>query len=196
MGDPINCEEKLIEEARGLITSVNHFPQPGVVFKDWSPLLRSPDLWGELIELCCRKCERWAPQAVMGLDARGFIIGAVMAHRLNLPLITARKGGKLPNAVGVDYELEYGKARMEVGSGAISEGKRVMVVDDVLATGGTAKAAGHLVSEMKGVVAGYLFVIEIEHLNGKNKLKESEVRRKGDVSSSVGEVEVFSLIKY
>lgn len=152
------------------IAAVPDFPKPGIMFRDIQPLLAHPAAFAETIE---RLSGPWrgAVDVVVGLDARGFLLAAPVALKLGVPLVMARKAGKLPGeTVSVTYDLEYGSATLEVGTGLIQPGAHVLIVDDLLATGGTAEAACKLVEKCGGVVVGCAFVIELAGLGGAEKL--------------------------
>lgn len=150
------------------IRDLPDFPQPGVVFKDVLPLLADPEVRDRVIEDLSERARADRVEAVLGIEARGFVLGAMLAHHLGLPFVPARKPGKLPGALhGVDYDLEYGSARLEVQADALPPGRRVLVVDDVLATGGTAAAAVALVRRCDAEVVAVEVLIEIEALAGR-----------------------------
>ncbi len=164
------------------IRDVPDFPQPGIVFKDIMPLLAD----GEALRVAVEQLAEWAeprkPDIVLGAEARGYITGGALACRLGCGFIAARKPGKLPwNTVAVKYALEYGFDTLELHADAIVAGQRVLIHDDVLATGGTAKATVDLVQQLGGVVVGLPFLIELEFLNGRERLQGHDV---------------FSLIQY
>ena len=153
-----------IKEYIGLIPN---FPKPGIMFRDILPLLENPKALRFVIT---KMTESWRGEidAIVALDARGFIFGSPLSIELEVPLILARKAGKLPgNTESISYELEYGKAVLEIRKDSIKKGMRVLVVDDLLATGGTAKAACSLIERLGGKVAGCAFVIELSELHGK-----------------------------
>ncbi len=156
------------------IRNVPNFPKPGIVFKDITPLLHSPQAFERTIDIMA---DQWKGKAdiIAGLDARGFIFGAALAMKLHIPFMMVRKKGKLPGAVeSVSYGLEYGTDVIEVSTESLPEGKDVLVVDDLLATGGTAKAAATLVEKVGYVVAGFAFVVELSDLQGRKVLAEKE----------------------
>ena len=160
---------------RDYIRDVPDFPKPGIVFKDITPLLADGDAFSAAIsELSC-----FVPQgvdAVVGIESRGFIFGAALAQQLGLGMVPVRKPGKLPADVqGVDYELEYGMDRLEIHRDALSEGHRVVIVDDLLATGGTAKATVDLVEALGARVVACLFVIELGFLKGRQRIQNVPV---------------------
>lgn len=163
-------------DLRDRIRDVPDFPTEGVVFKDLMPLIADPGYFAETI----RRLAEWArprePALVFGAEARGFIFGAALAYALGAGFIAARKPGKLPHeTVEATYELEYGTDILQVHRDAVPVGARVVVVDDVLATGGTSRAKCQLVEGLGGVVAGVLFVIELEFLHGRDKLAGYDV---------------------
>lgn len=152
------------------IGAVKDFPKPGILFRDVSPLLRNPRAVRKVVDHFARN---WSGKvdAIVALDARGFIFGSLVAHHLRLPFVMMRKKGKLPGStVSVSYELEYGNNVLEMQSGALEKGMKVLVVDDLLATGGSANAAAALVTRVGASVAGFAFVIELCALGGKHRL--------------------------
>ena len=151
------------------IRDVPDFPKPGIVFKDIAPLLGNPAAFAAAIAEMARTAP--ACDAVAGLESRGFLFAAPVALTLGKPCIPLRKAGKLPGSLhAVSYALEYGDATLEIQRDAFAPGARVLIVDDVLATGGTAAAAGRLVERAGGIVAGYAFLIELQFLHGREKL--------------------------
>jgi adenine phosphoribosyltransferase len=167
---------------RELVELVEHhihlepdYPEPGVLFRDITPLLADGPAFGELITAIADR-DRGKVDAVAGLESRGFILGAPVATALGVGMITIRKAGRLPGEViGVDYSLEYGTARMELRPHTVVAGHRVLVVDDVLATGGTAAAACHLIEEAGAEVAALAMLIELEALGGRARLEGRQV---------------------
>jgi adenine phosphoribosyltransferase len=155
-----------VTDLASFIRDVPNFPKPGILFRDITPLLENPEAFGELIEKLSLPFHN-AVDGIVAVESRGFILGAAMARHLGVPLILARKPGKLPlEQVTRSYDLEYGSASLGVQVGSIKPEQRVLVVDDLLATGGTARAAGEIVEEMGGVVAAMVFAIELADLNG------------------------------
>lgn len=166
--------QALTELVDSRIRDVPDFPEPGVLFRDITPLLADGHAFSTLIRTLA-DFYRGKIDAVAGLESRGFILAAPLAVELGIGMITIRKAGKLPGAVfGVDYNLEYGTARMEVHPEIVKEGQRVLIIDDVLATGGTAKAAIDLVERSGGKVAGLCMLLELTDLGGRTKLGEHE----------------------
>jgi adenine phosphoribosyltransferase len=169
-------------DLRAKIRDVPDFPRPGIVFKDIMPLLADPAAFHEAIEQLAGYAEPRTPELVLGAEARGFILGGALAYRLGCGFVAARKPGKLPwKTISAEYMLEYGIDLLELHADAIRPGTRVLVHDDLLATGGTAKAKIELVERLGGVVVGVAFLIELDFLRGRDQL--------------VGR-EVFSLIQY
>lgn len=153
------------------IRAIPDFPKPGILFRDINPLLRSPEAMGEVLDQLGRVCESVKPDLIVGIESRGFIVGMPLALRQGLGFIPVRKPGKLPGAViGLDYALEYGSDRLEIQADACADGQRILVVDDLLATGGTAAATGRLVEQAGGTVVGFAVVIELVGLNGRRQL--------------------------
>lgn len=161
---------------KSLIRDIPDFPKPGIVFKDITPMLGDGPAFSQVIsELACHVDP--GVDAIVGIESRGFIFGAALAHQLGVGFVTVRKPGKLPAEVhSIEYELEYGVDRLEIHRDALSKGHRVVIVDDLLATGGTASATVELVQKLGAEVAACLFVIELAFLPGRQALKETEVR--------------------
>ncbi len=165
-----------IEELAAMIRDVPDFPKPGIVFKDIMPLLADPRTLDGTIEALAEWAEPRKPDLVLGAEARGFITGGALACRLGCGFVAARKPGKLPwRTVSVKYALEYGLDALELHADAIVAGQRVLIHDDVLATGGTARAKIGLVEQLGGIVAGVLFVIQLDFLNGADQLDGYDV---------------------
>merc|ERR1712100_380120 len=153
------------------IRSIPDFPKPGILFRDINPLLRSPEAMAEVIRLLGGVCDQVKPDLIAGIESRGFIFGAPLASDRKLGFVPVRKPGKLPGEmVGLDYALEYGTDRLEIQADAFAQASRVLVVDDLLATGGTAAATGQLVEQAGGCLVGFAFVIELEGLGGRQAL--------------------------
>jgi adenine phosphoribosyltransferase len=169
-------------DLRAKIRDVQDFPKPGIVFKDIMPLLADAESLRETVEQLAAWAEPRRPDIILGAEARGFITGGALACRLRCGFVPARKPGKLPwRTVSAKYALEYGFDALELHADAIVAGQRVLVHDDVLATGGTAKAKCELVEQLGGEVVGVLFIISLEFLNGRERL---------------GGFDVHSLIQY
>lgn len=165
-----------MEDLRALIREVPDFPKPGILFYDITTAVKDPQ---GLALITDRLVERAAGQPidiVAGMESRGFLFGPLLAARLGLGFVLMRKPGKLPARTSkVSYELEYGTDSLEVHADAIAPGQRVLIVDDLLATGGTAAAAVQLVEQLDGQVAGLSFVIELDFLHGRDRLQGYEV---------------------
>ncbi|HZB78860.1 MAG TPA: adenine phosphoribosyltransferase [Actinomycetota bacterium] len=165
-----------IEQIKALIRDVADFPEPGIVFKDITPVLAHADAMSTIIDLIVVHFGRGTVDKVVGIEARGFILAAPVAYHFNAGFVPIRKEGKLPwDTVSEEYELEYGTATIELHEDAIEPGERVLIVDDVLATGGTAKAAASLVERSGGVIRGIACLIELEFLKGRDKLPDYEL---------------------
>jgi adenine phosphoribosyltransferase len=165
-----------IAQIEAKIRDVPDFPKPGIVFKDIMPLLADPETLRLTVEELAAWAEPRQPDVVLGAEARGFITGGALAYRLGCGFVAARKPGKLPwRTVSVKYALEYGLDALELHADAIRPGQRVLIHDDVLATGGTARAKIGLVEQLGGVVAGILFVIQLDFLNGTEQLEGYDV---------------------
>ncbi|MBS0620900.1 MAG: adenine phosphoribosyltransferase [Verrucomicrobia bacterium] len=154
------------------IATVPDFPIPGIQFKCYPDLLRNPEAFHRVIQTLADRYREFDLDAIVGLDSRGFIFGTALAYEMNLPFVMVRKAGKLPRKVEkIDYELEYGKTSFEIEVESIHKGDRVLIVDDLLATGGTASAAATLVERLGGEVVEVACLIELEGLHGRENLK-------------------------
>jgi adenine phosphoribosyltransferase len=164
-------------DLRDRVRDVPDFPKPGIVFKDLMPLVADPAYFHEALDQLEERARPLNPDVILGAEARGFIFGGALADRLGCGFVPARKPGKLPwETVEATYELEYGTDSLQVHADALGQGSRVIVHDDVLATGGTAKAKTELVEQLGGEVVGVLFVIELEFLHGRDKLNGYDVQ--------------------
>ncbi|HEX2433311.1 MAG TPA: adenine phosphoribosyltransferase [Gaiellaceae bacterium] len=158
-------------DLRTHIREVPDWPEPGVGFKDISPLLRDPEALGQTIDDLAAWTRDHEPDLVLGAEARGFILGAAIANEVPCGFIPARRPGKLPpETVSATYALEYGQNALELNADAIGNGTRVVIHDDVLATGGTVEAIGGLVEQLGGEVVGVNFIIELTFLGGRDRL--------------------------
>jgi len=158
------------------IRDIPDFPKPGILFKDITPLLADPAAFRETIDRLADGF-RGRVDTVLGIESRGFIVGAAVAYALGTGLALVRKPGKLPaQTYSAHYELEYGKDTLEIHRDAIGHGHRVLLVDDLLATGGTASAAAELIRRCGGTIAGFSFIVELAFLNGRKRIGEHEVR--------------------
>lgn len=160
-------------DLKNYIANVPDFPKPGILFRDITPLLQSPPAFRHALDLIMQDIGGNHIDAFAAIDARGFLIAAPLALEMGKPLLPVRKEGKLPReAAKVSYDLEYGSNTMELHTDAVSNGERVLVVDDLLATGGTAEATVKLVEELGGVVAGLAFLVELTDLGGRDRIKD------------------------
>jgi adenine phosphoribosyltransferase len=158
------------------IRNVPDFPKAGILFYDITTLLRDPQGFRTTVDLLSMPYEDRGIDAVIGIESRGFILGAAVAHRLGAGFIPIRKPGKLPaKAIKASYELEYGQDALEIHEDAVERGQRILIVDDVLATGGTAAAATQLVKALGGELYGLAFLIELLFLNGRSKIPGENV---------------------
>jgi len=165
-----------LDQARALIRDVPDFPQPGILFKDLTPVLGEPAAFRAVMDELAGRVRGRGFQRIVAIESRGFLFGAALADRLGLGLAPVRKLGKLPYKTDrVEYALEYGTGTLEAHVDAVHPGEKVVIVDDLLATGGTAAAARRLVEKQQGTVGSFLFVVELRELRGREKLKGSEV---------------------
>jgi adenine phosphoribosyltransferase len=167
---------RLETDVKRAIRNIPDYPKKGIPFKDLTTLWKNGRLTRRVTDALVRRWRREKIDKIVGIEARGFIVGAPMADRLGIGFVPARKIGKLPGTkVSVNYELEYGRQGLEMHTDSISKGDRILVVDDLLATGGTSKAAATLVEKMGGKVVGFAFVTELRNLKGRRKLAGYEV---------------------
>jgi adenine phosphoribosyltransferase len=160
-----------IEQIEALIRDVPDFPEPGIVFKDITPVLADPIAFSTIIDLIVVHFGRGNVDKVVGIEARGFILGAPVAYHFGAGVIPVRKKGKLPyETIEEEYALEYGTATLEIHTDAVTPGERVLVVDDVLATGGTAADTASLVERIGGKVCGIATLIELDFLHGRDRV--------------------------
>jgi adenine phosphoribosyltransferase len=165
-----------LESIRGCIRDVPDFPKAGVVFKDITPLLSNAATFGWTAERLAERVTTHEPDALVAIESRGFIFGAVLAAKLDLPLQIVRKPGKLPyKTVGMTYDLEYGTDTVEAHADAFAPGRRYAIIDDLIATGGTAAATAALIESQDAEVACCAFVIELAFLGGREKLAKFPV---------------------
>ncbi|MBN1656115.1 MAG: adenine phosphoribosyltransferase [Deltaproteobacteria bacterium] len=161
-----------MKRIRELIRDIPDFPKPGIVFKDITPLLSDADAFRSSIALLSEEFGDKAIDTVVGIESRGFIFGAALALNMHKPFVPVRKPGKLPSATyRIDYDLEYGSDALEIHKDAFLKGARVLLVDDLLATGGTARATAELISKAGGTVAAIAFLVELTFLDGAKNLK-------------------------
>src|SRR6266540_959323 len=158
-------------DLRAFVRDIPDFPSPGILFRDITPLLASPVAFQEAVAAMAEPFRAHPPDKVLGIEARGFMFGAALAQDFGVGFVPVRKPGKLPRETfRVSYGLEYGKDSLEIHTDACRRGERILIVDDVLATGGTAVAAGELADRLGAEVAGMAFFIELEALKGRSRL--------------------------
>ena len=178
-------DNELFEYFDSIIADVPDFPKPGIIFKDVTPVLHDKDAFKKAIDAFIEMAKDFKFEKVLAADARGFLIGAPVAYALNKGLVVARKPGKLPRpGKQCSYDLEYGTNTMIISEGAINPGERILVIDDLLATGGSAYAMCNLVKQSEATPVACLFLVELCLLKGKENIKEKEG------------VESYSLVKY
>jgi adenine phosphoribosyltransferase len=165
-----------LSEIQALIRDVPDFPKPGIIFKDITPLLAEPNGFRAAIDELAKLVEPLRADGVLAIESRGFIFGAALAQRVALPLQLVRKRGKLPRkSISMQYSLEYGVDHLEMHTDAVRAGGRYLIVDDVIATGGTAEAVAKMVASQGAQVAACVFLIELEFLHGRSRLGGNEV---------------------
>ncbi len=159
------------QQIKAAIRDIPDFPKPGIVFKDITPILKDPILCEKVVDAFVEKLKGIKIDVVAGVESRGFLFGLTLATRLGLPFIPIRKAGKLPFTIKQKaYKLEYGTATIEMHTDAFEPGQRILIHDDLLATGGTVTAASELINEMGGIVAGFAFVVGLGFLNGRERI--------------------------
>lgn len=160
------------EELRNAIRDIPDFPKEGIVFKDITPIMMDPNLSNKVLDKLVDLYKDQKIDVIAGIESRGFLFGYPLAMRLGLPFVLIRKKGKLPyKKISYDYDLEYGTATIEMHTDAIKQKQRVLIHDDLLATGGSAEAAAWLVEKSGGEVAGFNFLVSLDFLNGEEKIK-------------------------
>jgi adenine phosphoribosyltransferase len=164
------------EDIRSLVRAVPDFPQPGVLFRDITPLLQKPAPFRRALDRLTAYVASRAPDAVVAIESRGFLFGAPIADRLSLPFVPVRKAGKLPAArMSIEYSLEYGESQLDIHADALAPGASAVIVDDLLATGGTAAGTIKLVELLGARVVGLAFLIELLDLDGRARLQDYDV---------------------
>ncbi len=172
----------LVSDLKKIIREVPDYPKPGIKYYDLTTLFKNGEAFRTVIERLAERFTEDKIDVVAGIEARGFMLAAALAYEYELGIVPVRKPGKLPwRITGEDYTLEYGQGRLEIHEDAVEKGQRVLIVDDVLATGGTAAATGRLINRLGATVCGYAFLLELCFLNGRDRL---------------GSDNVFSLISY
>ncbi len=170
-------------DLKEIIKDYKNFPKKGITFRDFTPLLNNPKAWNFVITYFKDISKELKPDKIVGIESRGFIIGSVLANELGIGFVPIRKKGKLPGEiVSIKYQLEYGTDELEIKRDSLSKESRIIITDDLLATGGTANAAINLVKKLDAKVISAFFIIELTGLNGRDRLKDSS--------------EIFSMVKY
>lgn len=161
----------IAQQIKSAVRDIPDFPKPGIVFKDITPILKDPVLCKSIVDAFVEKLKDIPIDVVAGVESRGFLFGLTLATRLGVPFIPVRKAGKLPYTIKQKaYKLEYGTATIEMHTDAFEPGQRILLHDDLLATGGTVTAASELIQEMGGIVAGFSFVVGLGFLNGRERI--------------------------
>ncbi|HWF45296.1 MAG TPA: adenine phosphoribosyltransferase [Candidatus Kapabacteria bacterium] len=172
----LRTDSNSLSRIAALIRDVPDFPKPGIIFKDITPVLADPLAMREIIDRFIEFSREKKPTAIIGIESRGFVFGMPLALEMGLPFVPVRKLGKLPyKRIHEEYALEYGTNTVEMHVDAIAEGDRAIIVDDLLATGGTASAAKRLVERLGGTVEGFCFLIELSFLHGRLALPNDEI---------------------
>ena len=160
-----------MDHLKKYIIEIDDFPKKGIVFKDLNPIYKEPKIWNELMLPLQKLISTEKPDYIAGIESRGFISGAALAFKLEIGFITIRKSNKLPgDVIGTNYNLEYGEDRLEIQQNLIEKDCKILLFDDLLATGGTAVAAGNLIKKAGGNLIGYAFLIELTELKGRENL--------------------------
>ena len=165
-----------IEKLRAAVRDVPDFPKPGIIFKDITPILSNGTLFRASIDAFLEQCRGKEADKIVGIDARGFLFGSAVAYELGIGFVPLRKKGRLPyKTESAKYSLEYGEAEMELHIDAIERGERIVLIDDLLATGGTSASAAALIKKVGGILVEAQFLIELEFLHGRQKLESTPV---------------------
>lgn len=165
-----------MESLKRYVRNIRDYPKEGIIFRDITPLLQNPQAFRQAIDTMAEVLVDKKVEYLIGVEARGFLFASALAYKLGIGLVIVRKLGKLPfETINASYELEYGKDNLEVHKDAISGGSKVVLVDDLLATGGTSAAVGELVKKLGGEIVGYSFLVELADLNGRQKLRPHPV---------------------
>lgn len=171
---PTTQEHIAVDKIKAAIRDIPDFPKPGILFKDITPVLKDPVLLNQVINYFYNQLRDKKIQYVVGIESRGFILGSALAYKLGCGFVPVRKKGKLPGLVERhEYDLEYGTDTIEMHTDAIEPGARVVLIDDLLATGGTAAASCKLLEKLKGELVSIMFLIELEFLHGRARLPQS-----------------------
>ena len=160
-----------MESLKKYISEINNFPKEGIVFKDLNPIYKEPKIWNKFMIPLQRLVSQSKPDYIAGIESRGFISASVLAYKNEIGFIAIRKPNKLPGKViGINYELEYGEDRLEIQKELFNTNSRILLIDDLLATGGSASAAGELIIKAGGKLVGYGFLVELTKLKGRRRL--------------------------
>ncbi|HPN85383.1 MAG TPA: adenine phosphoribosyltransferase [Victivallales bacterium] len=160
-----------VEKISSLIRDIKDFPKPGIIFKDITPVLKSPEIFAEIIEIMASRYRKNKPDYIVAIESRGFIFGSALAYELGCGIVPVRKKGKLPyKTIETSYELEYGTATVEMHSDALKSGDKVVLIDDLLATGGTAGASIRLIDKLGAKIIGVEFLVELAFLKGREHI--------------------------
>jgi adenine phosphoribosyltransferase len=163
-------------DLKQFIRDIPDFPQPGILFRDITPLLQTPDAFNYVVDRLTDEYKDASLDAIVAIESRGFLFGAPLAQNLGVSLVPVRKAGKLPaKHISVEYSLEYGTSQLDIHEDALKRGQKALIVDDLLATGGTANAAAKLLELLGAEVHGITFVVELAFLNGRERLREYDV---------------------
>ena len=165
-----------MQDFKKYIRDIPNFPKPGIVFRDITTLLKDKEAYHQVVDTFCNAYQDSGVDLVVGIEARGFLLASVLAYKLGVGVIPVRKPGKLPaETLRMEYDLEYGTDALEIHRDAISEGQRVIIIDDLLATGGTVAATCKMVEQLGAEIIGVAFLIELDFLNGREKLTDYEL---------------------
>lgn len=176
MDHPAAMDHYAATDLKALIRAIPDFPKPGILFQDITTILCEPQGLRYTIDSLAQQCAVFQPDYILGMESRGFIFGVPLAYAMNLGFVPVRKPGKLPAATyAAEYALEYGTDRLEMHQDAFAPGSRVLIVDDLIATGGTASAAASLVQQASGTLVGFAFIIELTGLEGRKALPDVPV---------------------
>tara|TARA_B100000965_G_scaffold387211_1_gene390308 strand:+ start:611 stop:1129 length:519 start_codon:yes stop_codon:yes gene_type:complete len=160
-----------MEDLKKYIADITDFPKKGIVFKDINPIYKDPKIYQRLMLPLEKLISTTKPDYIAGIESRGFITASALAYKLEIGFIPIRKPNKLPGkTIGINYQLEYGEDRLEIQENLINKNSRIIIIDDLLATGGTAAAAGNLICKLGCILIGYGFLVELEELKGREKL--------------------------
>ena len=164
--------DSLEEKIKNTVREIPDFPKPGISFKDITPILKNPVLCSAIVDEFCTQLKGLEFDAIAAVESRGFLFGLMLANKLGKPFIPIRKKGKLPfKAVQQEYDLEYGTATIEIHSDAFKKGAKILIHDDLLATGGTVMASAALIEKLEGQVVGFSFIVSLGFLNANDKLR-------------------------